>query len=145
MNMTNFDFKFKKMNEKIDAVNKDMESLAIEYMEARDFTQQFLDCCRKHNISGVSIERWTDKIESAKEWGNESDMVYSDAIESEDAGPGMAGWPSIWHVCSEMDISKGCGNKGQHQANCSRLIAGVYRFTEDGRWIRLEDEKDEEE
>ena len=57
-------------------------------------------------------------------------------------GENEYGFPKIWDVVSEMNISGGCGNGAQHQidlAASARLIDGVYEL-QDGAWHRLEEE-----
>ena len=129
----NFENKFKSLEREMGLLSSQLKGLKDEFESARDFTSIFLQCCEKHGVKTVSIATKTDLLEGCKNWpfGFEG-SVFADELEGT--------WPAIWAVAEEMKIYGGCGNTGQAQANCSRLINGVYRL-ENNKWIRLEDER----
>ena len=128
----NWEYKFKDLQEEVKALEQKANALSESYAEAEDFTLRFLKCCRKHNIKTVSIGKRTDLIESAKNFPfGCGDSVFADGI-------GSDGWPTIWGVVSEIGISCGAGNTGQHQVSCdAKLIDGVYEF-KDKKWRKIE-------
>ena len=127
-----FGYKFDELKKQIECLEAKANSIAEAYAEAEDFTLRFLKCCSKHHINLVSIGKRTDIIESAKSWPFGCDgSVFAD-------GKGRDGWPTIWGVVKEMDISGGSGNTGQHQISCdAKLIDGVYEF-KDKKWRKIE-------
>ena len=127
-----FGYKFAELQKQIECLEEKANSLAEAYAEAEDFTLRFLKCCSKHNIKMVSIGKRTDLIESAKSFPFDcGDSVFAD-------GRGSDGWPTIWGVVNEMNISGGAGNTGQHQISCdAKLIDGVYEF-KDKKWRKIE-------
>ena len=129
----NFENKFKSLEREMGLLSSQLKGLKDEFESARDFTSIFLQCCEKHGVKTVSIATKTDLLEGCKDWsfGFEG-SVFADELEGTR--------PAIWAVAEEMKIYGGCGNTGQVQANCSRLINGVYRL-ENNKWIRLEDER----
>lgn len=126
----NFEIRFKNIEENIESLSNNLKDLKDTYENAKDFTSLYLQCCEKHGISLTSICKKTDLISACKGYPFGSDgNVFADEREN--------GWPAIWAVCEELKIGKGCGNTGQHQANCSRLIDGVYKL-ENGKWLKIE-------
>ena len=127
-----FGYKFDELKNQIECLVAKANSLAEAYAEAEDFTLKFLACCEKHHIDLVSIGQRTDRIKSAKKYPFDvKDSVFADGADSEDG-------PYIWSVVSDMGISGGCGNSGQHQIrNSAKLIDGVYEL-KDGTWRKVE-------
>lgn len=127
-----FGYKFDELQKQVECLEEKANSLAEAYAEAEDFTLRFLKCCSKHHINLVSIGKRTNIIESAKNFpfgcGN---SVFAD-------GRDRDGWPTIWGVVSEMGVSGGAGNTGQHQISCdAKLIDGVYEL-KDKKWRKIE-------
>lgn len=127
-----FGYKFDELQKQVECLEEKANSLAEAYAEAEDFTLRFLECCSKHHINLVSIGKRTNIIESAKNFpfgcGN---SVFAD-------GRDRDGWPTIWGVVSEMGVSGGAGNTGQHQISCdAKLIDGVYEL-KDKKWRKIE-------
>ena len=127
-----FRYKFDELQNQIECLEAKENSLAEAYAEAEDFTLRFLKCCSKHHIKLVSIGKRTDLVESSKNFPfGCGGSVFAD-------GRGRDGWPTIWGVVNEMDISGGAGNTGQHQVSCdAKLIDGVYEF-KDKKWRKIE-------
>lgn len=128
----NWGYKFSELQTQINTLQDKANRLAEAYAEAEDFTLKFLACCEKHHIDLVSIGQRTDRIKSAKKYPFDvKDSVFADGTDSEDG-------PYIWSVVSDMGISGGCGNSGQHQIrNSAKLIDGVYEL-KDGTWRKVE-------
>ena len=126
----NFESRFKNLEADVKSIKKSIADLKVAYEQNIEFTSVFLQCCEKRGICTVSIATPTDLIESCKgwHWGFEG-HIFADEREGT--------WPAIWAVSEDMKISSGCGNSGQHQANCARLVDGVYKL-QDGKWLRLE-------
>ncbi|KQW07628.1 hypothetical protein ASC66_01115 [Leifsonia sp. Root4] len=47
------------------------------------------------------------------------------------------GWPAAWRIAEQAGVGYGAGNTGQHQADLSSLIDGVYECR-GGRWMRID-------
>lgn len=58
-------------------------------------------------------------------------MIFTPPDERDDHG-----WPAAWAIARKMDISYGAGNTGQHQADTSGLLRGVWELNDDD-WKRL--------
>lgn len=132
----NFDARFQNIVEKQEKLKAELDNVVAAYNEARSFTQSFLNCCTKHEISTVAINVRTKKIEESVSFPfDPCGSVFAN-------GNNEHGFPKIWGVVSELNISGGCGNSAQHQIDCAasaRLIDGVYEL-QDGVWHRLEEE-----
>lgn len=123
---TDFDFKFNTLQNQVDELVK-------AYAEARNFTESFLACCKKHGVEIVSIQKETEYVPSSVGFtfgarGN----VFAEEREN--------GWPAIWSVAQETDTYGGCGNGGQAQLNRLgqvMLVDGVYEL-KDGTWTKIE-------
>lgn len=116
----------KNMEQSIKVLSKQLDNLKQSY-----FTSVFLQSCEKHGINLVSIGQKTNLIKSCKDWP----FGYVGSVFADERSEN--GWPAIWAVCDEMKIGFGAGNTGQHQANLSKLINGVYKL-EDGKWLKIE-------
>ena len=128
-----FDYKFNEIKQEIKNLQEKADKLAIAYAEAEDFTEKFLKRCSAHKIKLVSIGIRTDLIKECKDypWGCEG-SVFAE-------GTARDGFPSIWSVVEELDISGGAGNRNQHQLNGyaqSKLIDGIYEF-KDKKWHKI--------
>ena len=99
-------------------------------------TIKFLECCKKHGISIVSVNVLSDRIKACDRFPfNPEGNVFADGNEN--------GNPAIWNVVEELGIGFGCGNNGQHQITfraAYNISTGVYGL-QDGEWARLEDVK----
>ena len=129
-----FENKFDEIKKEIELLSDKADKLAIAYAEAEDFTEKFLKRCSAHKIKLVSIGIRTDLIENCKDypWGCEG-SVFAEGRESD-------GFPAIWSVVEELDISGGAGNSNQHQINRyaqSKLIDGIYEF-KDKKWHKIQ-------
>ena len=121
-----FDYRFKHLL-------GEAEKLCKAYEEARDFTQNFLDCCENNGIDLVSIGVATDKIQGSKRFafGAQGSAFAEKRDES--------GWPAIWQAATDAGVHGGCGNSSQVQLDpiaAQMLIDGVYQL-KDGAWKRV--------
>lgn len=128
-----FDNKFVEIKQEIKKLQEKADKLAIAYAEAEDFTNKFLKRCSAHKIKLVSIGVRTKLIKDCEDYPwNCEDSVFAE-------GTAKDGFPIIWSVVEELDISDGAGNGCQHQINRyaqSRLIDGVYEF-KDKKWHKI--------
>lgn len=129
-----FDCKFQQIHNKMDALTSDIESLAKSYAEARAFTENFLDCCKRNGVSTVAIMASTDLIPKSKTFSfGVTDSVFATERDK-------SGFPAIWRICTTCGVHGGCGNTDQAQLNSkgqAYLINGVYTL-KDGVWSRQE-------
>ena len=121
-----FDYRFKHLF-------NEAEKLCKAYEEARDFTQNFLDCCKNNGIDLVAIGVLTDKIpESVRfPFGAQRNALANKRDES--------GLPAIWQAARDAGVHGGCGNSSQVQLDplaTEMLIDGVYEL-QDGAWKRV--------
>lgn len=118
---------------RLENLRKEVDALCKSYEEARDFTQGFLDCCKKHRIKLVSIQMKTKEIQESMSFPfGAKGSVFAEEKENNHY--------AIWRVCDEYNIGGGAGNASQMQissmAQC-KLIDGVYRL-KDGKWFKEE-------
>lgn len=107
-------------------------NLMIAYNESRDFTQDFLECCKKHDIDLVAINCNDDRLKDNHYSFAPYESVFADGDDNE-------GWPLIWSVVEDFGISGGCGNSGQHAITedaSVKLIDGVYEL-KNGQWRKI--------
>lgn len=128
-----FDNKFDEIKQEIENLQKKADKLAVAYAEAEDFTEKFLKRCSAHKIKLVSIGMRTELIDGCKDYpfGTQG-SVFAE-------GRTKDGWPSIWEVVRELDISGGAGNKFQHQVSYeaeTKLVDGIYEF-KDKKWHKI--------
>jgi hypothetical protein len=127
----NFEQQFSRIESGIKSLVSELSILKNQHEDAKTFTAEFLKSCENNGIKTVSISRNHETIKSTQGWPfGHSGSVFAD---KEDA----MGLPAIWRVVEKLGINGGCGNTGQHSADCSRLIDGVYQF-KNGKWDRLE-------
>lgn len=127
----NFDKKFEQVYKEIDDLKKEYNNLYIAYKEARNFTEEFLDCCEKVGIKKVGIRDYDESFKAYPFTFGQYESVFADEY--------FNGWPAIWKVCSDLKIGGGAGNGGQCQLNteaCTRLIDGIYEL-KDGNWKKI--------
>lgn len=125
--------KFEELKGEISALSCKADKMAQAYAEAEDFTRKFLARCSAHKIKVVSIATRTKLIKECS--GFPFSVEYSVFAEGESTD----GFPKIWSVVDELDISGGCGNYNQHQVSgkaMSKLINGVYEF-KDKKWNKI--------
>lgn len=125
--------KFEELKGEISALSNKADKMAQAYAEAEDFTRKFLERCSAHKIKVVSIATRTKLIKEC------SDFPFSVEHSVFAEGESTDGFPKIWAVVDELDISGGCGNYNQHQVSgkaMSKLINGVYEF-KDKKWNKI--------
>lgn len=126
-------YEIKKLKNKQNEIDGQIKSLEDRYIENTLFTNEFLECCRKNGIKKVGINTGDESLEGYRKHPfGKSGNVFAD--EDKD------GWPAIWAVCEQMNISGGCGNGGQHQISSiasAKLIDGIYEL-ENGIWKRID-------
>lgn len=129
------DVRLQQLKDWHNALNLSMKELERDVKAGTRFTDKFLKECSKHKIKKVAIGVADDSIPASKTYpfGKEG-SVFSDESRSD------SGFPAIWKVVSDLNISGGCGNSFQHEVTkegTALLIDGVYHF-EQGKWRRLE-------
>jgi len=131
----NYGYKFKALQDKIEALRKEAEGVKKSFDDATAFTDKFLNLCKDHGLSKIAIGVTHDSVDGCKDWPWSGDGSVFSNDHREDGT-----WPTIWRVVKEANISGGCGNTMQHQADTSRLVDGVYHL-KNGKWHKLEDER----
>lgn len=126
----NWLFEIESLRREHETLKKRIADCDKSLKDAKVFTAKFLSICNKHGVKCVSIGTPTDRIESAKNWSH----GHSKNIFADDRG--KDGWPAIWRIVEEAGIGGGCGNAGQHSANCTRLVDGVYEL-KNGTWRQV--------
>lgn len=119
-------------DKKLDTLKTEMDNLILAYVDARNFTEGFLECCKKYGIKTVSIQERTDLIPYSKNFG----FGAEGSVFAEEK---IGDWPAIWTVAQEYGIGAGCGNACQYQITRSaaaRLIDGVYQL-KNGNWRKV--------
>lgn len=126
------------LHEEIKSVHEELTSLISAFTYALDFTSGFLECCEKHGIKIVAIQRQTKLIPESVGFVFGADgSVFASEREGD--------WPAIWAAVEEYGISGGAGNGGQHQISRTaqeKLIDGVYQLI-DCKWERVDKEEHE--
>lgn len=111
-------------------IQMEIDSLKKEYEDCVDFTEKFLDLCKKKKITRVAIGKKDEELKDCKPWP----FGYQGSVFAD----GRCGsWPAIWSVVEELGISGGCGNCGEHSINGNALlIDGIYEYKED-KWNKI--------
>jgi hypothetical protein len=128
--MKNYDLKIKNIENQIKdfTVNylAQIKELKQELVEARKFTQIFLNECGKQGIKRVSIGVVSDKVPATKGWNYPEGSVFQ--FPSGKKGNKVGSWVAIWDVVEKLGISGGCGNGDQHQVANDNLVEGVFEL-----------------
>lgn len=105
-----------------------------DYAECLAFTDKFLKLCKKYKIKEVCIMAKNEIIKESMAFPfGVDDSVFANGVDKD-------GFPQIWNVVEDMNISGGCGNYNQHsidEVGRAKLINGTYQF-KDGKWNKLD-------
>lgn len=131
----NFEEKAQSLTSSVDSALVRLEQLSSQMRHAKKKTEELLAIASEVGVTAVSIGKRHKSVGNG-DWGfgvTSSIFTHPDARHD--------GWPAAWHIASKAGVSSGCGNGGQHQADTSNLIDGVYECR-GGVWARidLEDE-----
>lgn len=126
----NIEGKLVDLQREANTLNEKVHKLNELYAECQHFTENFLECCEKHDIELVAINTLCKDIESCRNWPfDANNSVFADGKDEEYR-------PSIWEVVESCKIAGPCGNTGQHSIiNTAKLIDGIYEY-KDGKWTR---------
>jgi hypothetical protein len=99
-------------------------------------TEKFLEKCRVAGYTIISISCETDLIPSLKHWPfkNVSRSVFCfPSITT------LEGWPLIWDICRDFDVSGGSGHQDQNSLKIKHgLNEGVYIYKKHfNKWFEI--------
>lgn len=127
-----FEREVESLGRSVEDITARQHKLAERLAEARAFTARFLQACSDNGITVAGVGKKHPKLGNEK-WPfspGRSVFCEKDARTND-------GWPAIWSVVNQLGIGDGAGNTGQHQADTSKLIDGVYECR-DGQWLRID-------
>ena len=137
------DREFEEFESEIKDLKERLQKMEDSLEKTKENTYRFLNICEKIGIKIVAINTKTDLIKSCSRWNSGRGNAFADEKTEDD-------FPAIWEAVKVYDnttedidgkLGVGCGNTGQYQINSYALLMdGVY-ILEDGRWIKVVDEK----
>lgn len=127
----NFERKAESIAYQIRTSQAELKSLASKLTRAAAKTEALLAIASDVGVTALSIGKKHPLV------GNEGwPFGYAGSVFTSKTDE-VNGWPAAWHITQKAGIGGGSGNSGQHQADTSELIDGVYECR-DGVWARID-------
>lgn len=129
--MTNFDSQANLLESRAATLALDISDFEERLAVARVKTARLLQVAKENGVTAVSVGKKHSRVGN-ESWGfGTTGAIFTPPKER------INDWPAAWHLAEAMGISYGCGNPGQHQADISELIDGVYEIR-GGQWKRID-------
>lgn len=128
--MTDYEKKTEVLAARTKALREQLAAVQRELVAATGKTAELLEIAAEAGVSAVSIGKIHERV------GNER-WAYGDGAIFTPVDERVGGWPAAWHIAERAGVSCGAGNTGQHQADISGLIDGVYECR-NGLWTRID-------
>ncbi|MCS6578228.1 hypothetical protein [Curtobacterium poinsettiae] len=129
--MTDFDKKALTLTARAKALRDEIARTDDEMVEALGKTAELLTIAAQHKVRTVSIGKKHSAVDN-ESWP----FGYSGSVFTPKSAE-VDGWPAAWRIVDEAGISQGAGNTGQHGADTTGLIDGVYELRA-GHWRRID-------
>lgn len=127
----NFDSRIERLEGRKEDLERETAVLGVQLDIARRKTAQLLHVAKDNNVTAVSIGKVHPRVGNEK-WGfSGGGSIFTPPDER------VEGRPAAWVIAEAIGISHGCGNAGQHQADLSQLVDGVYECR-NGEWYRID-------
>ena len=128
--MTDFENKTTRLQEQTDTLMADLADVRSALSAATGKTAELLAIAQEAGVTAVSIGKIHPRV-SNEHWHYGGSAIYTPPSEK------VGGSPAAWFIAQQAGISWGCGNPGQHQADTSQLVDGVYEC-KGGLWSRID-------
>jgi len=128
--MTDFESKTERLVQRTAALREELAQVQRDLVAATGKTAELLDIAAEAGVSAVSIGKIHERVGNER-WTYGNGAIFTPVDER------VGGWPAAWHIAERAGISQGAGNPGQHQADTSGLIDGVYECR-GGLWTRID-------
>lgn len=129
--MTNFDFQAAHLDSRVTALGTELADFEERLAVARVRTAKLLGIAKDLGVTAVSVGKKHSRV------GNENFPFGAGGSIFTPPDERVDGRPAAWELAEIMGISNGAGNTGQHQADISELIDGVYEIRK-GQWRRVD-------
>jgi len=126
-----FESQARSITYQVERAQADLKSLSAKLKRAATKTEELLAIASEVGVTSVSIGKVHPLV------GNESWSFSASGAIFTPKEDRHNGWPAAWHIAEKAGVSNGAGNSGQHQADTSNLIDGVYECR-DGNWARVD-------
>lgn len=127
----NFEQKASSLTRTVESAMQQLNALQSQLRHAATKTEELLAIASGVGVTALSIGKKHPLV------GNEDfPFGVSGSIFTPEENR-HNGWPAAWHIAETAGISQGAGNSGQHQADTSNLIDGVYECR-GGAWSRVD-------
>ena len=127
----NFDSQVERLEDRAEAVKRELAILGVQLDTARRNTSRLLESAKGLGVTAVSIGKHHARV------GNEGWKFRTTGSIFTPPNERVDGRPAAWVIAEAMGISQGAGNTGQHQADLSQLVDGVYECR-NGEWYRID-------
>lgn len=127
----NFEAQAKSVAYSVERAQSDLKALSLKLRRAYVKTEELLAIASEVGVTALSIGK-KHPLVGNEEWPfgvSGSIFTHPDARHN--------GSPAAWHITEKAGVGGGCGNTGQHQADTSNLIDGVYECR-GGVWSRVD-------
>lgn len=117
----------------MDEVQRLLERIAdtrAKLIDAEKNTRNLLEIAASAGVTAIGIGKVGEDFGLHWTFGTSGSIFTPE-------GARINGFPAAWHIAGRAGISQGAGNTGQHQADTSQLIDGVYECR-GGMWRRTD-------
>lgn len=130
--MTNYEQKTNRIKGEAESLRRQLAALDKELAASVVKTEELLSIAAECGVTVVGIGKKHPALKN-EDWPfGVGGSIFTPPV---DRTPD--GWPAAWHIARRAGISAGAGNTGQHQADTSRLVDGVYEL-KGGVWARID-------
>lgn len=126
-----FESKAKSLAYQVERAQSDLKALSLKLRRAAAKTDELLAIASEVGVTAVSIGKKHPLVGNENWTFGTSGSIFTPKEDRHD------GWPAAWHIARKAGVGDGCGNSGQHQADTSNLIDGVYECR-GGVWSRVD-------
>ena len=129
--MTNFDQQGNYLQHQVDELSIKLSDYEERLAVARVKTSTLLRLAKENGVTAISIGKKHPRVGNENFPFGGAGSIFTPKDERIDD------YPAAWRLAELMGISYGAGNTGQHQADVSELIDGVYEIRK-GAWYRID-------
>jgi len=126
-----FEASAKSIAYQVERAQSDLKALSVKLRRAAAKTEELLAIASEVGVTAVSIGKKHPLVGNENWPFGASGSIFTPREDQHD------GWPAAWHIAKKAGVSGGAGNSGQHQADTSNLIDGVYECR-GGVWARVD-------
>jgi hypothetical protein len=126
-----FEYAADSLARQVASAQSSLKTLELKMKSSAKKTEELLAIASEVGVTAVSIGK-KHPLVGNEDWPfGASGSIFTRKEDRHD------GWPAAWHIARQAGVGGGAGNSGQHQADTSNLIDGVYECR-NGAWSRVD-------